>query len=34
MDTVKGITFDNNLAFKWGFFKEIYRQQHPSRSSI
>ena len=29
MDTVKGITFDNNLAFKWGFFKEIYRQQHP-----
>jgi len=29
METVRGITFDNNLAFKWGFFKEIYRQQHP-----
>jgi len=29
METVKGITFDNNLAFRWGFFKEIYREQHP-----
>ena len=29
MDTLKGITFDNNLAFRWGFFKEIYRYQHP-----
>ncbi|MCD6229145.1 MAG: IS256 family transposase [Candidatus Omnitrophica bacterium] len=29
MDTVKGITFDNNLTFKWGFFKEIYKEQHP-----
>jgi len=29
MDTVKGIIFDNNLLYRWGFFKEIYRQQHP-----